>query len=1372
MADIGVRLVVLGLAEFRRGISSAQGDVRSLEGEIRGVSNSAANVGTSITRIGTTIAGFGRDLSLFVTLPIVAAGTALETMGIKFEDGFAGITKTVDGLAVGFDEIKQQAAETLGITVTNMEEARAAAEKLGMEFGDLTTVGQAVKKQFEDLAETVPLPFDDLLHLGELVGALGVNKDQIAEVTKTIAQLGITTDISAEDAGVGLIKWGNIMHGTALNVEDFVHRAGSALVDLGNKSVSTEGEILDLTLRIAAAGQRAQLTEPEILAWGTTLADLGINAELGGSAFSRVLNSMSISVATMSGDIDFFAKITGKSTEQFARDFKENAGAAMLDFVQKFQLAIATGQVTEDMLKGTALAGIRAIDVFGRLGGASDLYNKNLAIANEGWSQNIALEDEAAKKTNTMASQLIILKNTFAVLGDTINNLVKDDFKAFIDMIKNLIAQFVAMPAEQQKMILLMVGIAAAIGPVLIIIGSLIAAIGVIITALTAVSIPLLLIGGMVLALGAAFASTIPQLLSGGEAATTVKKIFDDLSFIIDEMADGLQFDLGTHIKAVADLFSGILLKALKDFSTWLSDNRENIIHFTDAVILLITDGMTALGNIINTVVLPVLESVGIVIGGVILSLGDLYFAFQDGLRSIQPFLDVMNRIATTNLAYDFGILSNLVSTLAEDFGILVTAVKSLDLGKMFGDSDILSTFAGLVAHMQEFAGGLIQSAALGIKEFARGFVEQLAPKIQESGPQIVAIFESIKTLISAINPLFEAMGKLLTALFGNTDMKELGKAFGDIAATNLSNFLAGLSLFIDMLTSAVIILTSVIGLVTQLVTFVSSIPTKFEAVKNSVVGFFTGIKDSITKTVEDITNTFEQIIGIPDKIAASATSKASDVSTAFTDMFLSVKDSIMEVVSSIGEDIAGKINNAKEAIGSTFSTLFDSAKETVQTAIESVKTAIDKKIAEIKEGIHQFFLDLLGQDILDRLATVPGKLEEMFSVISGKTSSKLLEVKTSVTTSFTDLIAQITAKLNEFLLSIELPLSQAVLSFVGKFLEIRDGVFAAVEELILTVTTRLTALWDQVTIIFDSIKNDVANKITEFRDRAILLYNEFSTAVQQIFAAIGLWFEQKYTEIKTVILAKINEFREAAIGLYTQFMSQLHAVVDPIVDWFTGLFDRIKKSVTDRVQQLKDGVNKILTDLKNLANNIMDAMADAIINTVRDLVNGVLDWFDNLYEEVVGHSIVPDMVAAVIKSFNSLIEPINSVFNKIKTALDLFSAKLTSVVSKVKSSVDTMISDLRRLLASITSSPTLTIQHPFEAFEDYLKNADFSFNMNMGNIDGATSALNGATSHSTSISTNDNSKKISIGNITGVPMRNEIDLADLLTQRLEAARI
>src|SRR5690606_33597594 len=90
------------------------------------------------------------------------------------------------------------------------------------------------------------------------------------------------------------------------------------------------------------------------------------------------------------------------------------------------------GKLTGEDLIQLGLSGVRVREVVNLLGPNMELLTDNIALANEQWVEQIALEEEAAKRFATVRSQLILLKNAFIDLGISIFDAVAPDIQKVI----------------------------------------------------------------------------------------------------------------------------------------------------------------------------------------------------------------------------------------------------------------------------------------------------------------------------------------------------------------------------------------------------------------------------------------------------------------------------------------------------------------------------------------------------------------------------------------------------------------------------------------------------------------------------------------------------------------------------------------------------------------------------------------------------------------------------------------------------------------------------------------------------------------------------------------------------------------------------
>jgi len=328
-------------------------------------SSTFAKVNTSLLAIGAGLAAIG-------TVGAVAIKKTIDT-AISFESAFAGVRKTVELTEEGFAELD---------------------------------------KRFKDITKTTPVAYEDLAHIGEIAGQLGVSGvDNLEQFTKTIADIAVTTNLTSEAAATSFARIANIMQEPLDNVD----KMGSVVVALGNNFATTESEIVDFSNRIAGAGNIVGMTTPQVFSFGTAFSSVGIQAEAGGTAMQQALLEINQAVIDSGDKLDLLAKTSGMTSEAFATQWQTNAAGAMASFITGLG---TQGDAASGILDDMGLGGVRAQRAFLSLANAGDLVTKTLEMGSNAWEENTALTVEANKRYQTAQSQITIFKNKVALLSD------------------------------------------------------------------------------------------------------------------------------------------------------------------------------------------------------------------------------------------------------------------------------------------------------------------------------------------------------------------------------------------------------------------------------------------------------------------------------------------------------------------------------------------------------------------------------------------------------------------------------------------------------------------------------------------------------------------------------------------------------------------------------------------------------------------------------------------------------------------------------------------------------------------------------------------------------------------------------------------
>ena len=340
-----------------------------LKNELAGMSNEFISTNENLLRLYDTLGKVSSKADQFANtvkplsmLSFVGIAAATKT-AIEFEDAWTGVTKTVNGTP-------QQ----------------------------LTKIDDGLK----NLAQTTSSTYQDIAHYAELAGQMGIPTDSIVGFTKTITELGDTTNLVGEEAAQSIAKFSNVMVSQSKKTNTYYSRLGSTIVDLGNKFSTTEADIMDMATRLGVAGKMVGFNSNQVLGLSTALSSLGIEAAAGGGSVSKMLKTIDIAVSTGNDSLSDFAEVSGMTSQQFQKAWGEDAAGTFLKFVE----GIGKSSDVTKTLNDLGITEIRQSQAMGALAQSSDVLANALNVSKNAWNDNSAMANEAEKRYATLKSQL------------------------------------------------------------------------------------------------------------------------------------------------------------------------------------------------------------------------------------------------------------------------------------------------------------------------------------------------------------------------------------------------------------------------------------------------------------------------------------------------------------------------------------------------------------------------------------------------------------------------------------------------------------------------------------------------------------------------------------------------------------------------------------------------------------------------------------------------------------------------------------------------------------------------------------------------------------------------------------------------------
>ena len=429
-AETALNQAEAALRQTRQQIEETNRKLKTAQSAWTSAGNSLESFSKKCDTVSKAMTTAGRTLTTVMTTPILALGTAAIKASVSYESAFTSVRKTVD------------ATET--------------------EFS-------ALSDEIKGMSTQIATSADDIAEVVAIAGQLGIANSHLTGFARTMIDLGNSTDIVANEAASTLAKFANIM-----NMDQALFsNLGSALVDLGNNYATTESAIMNMGMRLAAAGHQVGLSEAQVLGFAAALSSLGIEAEMGGSAFSKALVKMEVAAATGGEALEDFAKVSGMTAEEFKKLWEADPAGAFQAFIVGLSQMDDEGMSAIATLNEIGIVEVRLRDTLLRSVNATELFAETQETANKAWEENVALTEEAGKRYATTESKLINLKNKAMLFAQQIGNDLNPTVQELISGADELLDKFMELDESQRKQIIQYAAIAAAAGPALLTFGKI-----------------------------------------------------------------------------------------------------------------------------------------------------------------------------------------------------------------------------------------------------------------------------------------------------------------------------------------------------------------------------------------------------------------------------------------------------------------------------------------------------------------------------------------------------------------------------------------------------------------------------------------------------------------------------------------------------------------------------------------------------------------------------------------------------------------------------------------------------------------------------------------------------------------------------------
>lgn len=412
---------------LQREIIETEEELKRLQEQAATTSTSLAKideVGQKMESVGNSIAGAGKSM-MPLTLAIGGVGTAAVKTAADFDAGMSQVAAISGATGDDLEALRDKAREMGSKTKFSASEAASAMEymamagwKTGDMLGGIEGIMKLAAASGEDLATTSDIVTDALTAFG----------------------------LSAEDSG----HFADILAAASSNA---------------NTNVSMMGETFKYCAPIAGAlGFSAEDTAEAI----GLMANAGIKSTQAGTALRTIMNNLT-------GEVKISGKAIGDVT--IATTNADGSMRDLSDILADCRTAFSGLSESEKAQAAETLVGKNAMSGFLALMNAApeDIDKLSNAIDNcDGTAESMA-----ATMQDNLAGQLTILKSQLEELAISFGEILMPAIRSIVSHIQGFIDKLNGMDESQKKAIITIGLVVAAIGPLLVIIGTVISKVGV-----------------------------------------------------------------------------------------------------------------------------------------------------------------------------------------------------------------------------------------------------------------------------------------------------------------------------------------------------------------------------------------------------------------------------------------------------------------------------------------------------------------------------------------------------------------------------------------------------------------------------------------------------------------------------------------------------------------------------------------------------------------------------------------------------------------------------------------------------------------------------------------------------------------------------
>lgn len=678
---------------------------------MRKMSTEAKAAGKSIQAAGNTIASAGSTLTKSITAPIAGVAVAAVKTAADYESAMSNVKAITGATGEDFKKLEQLGKDLGASTAWSAQECAEAMQYTGM-------AGWTAQQNVEGLKGIL-----------DLASASGTELGRTSDImTDAISAFGYAASDSA--------KFADVMTKACTSANVSVDTLGESYKYCGAICGTMGYSIDEITTSLAVMGNQ------------------GIKGSQAGTALKNAISNMAAPTKNMKAAMDDLGiSITnGDGSMKSWGEVIKNLQSSFQGLTQDQQAAYA-----KQLFGKESMAGMLAI-----INTSTKDYNELAsAITNSGG----AAEQAANTQLDNLSGQLTLLKSALEGASITIGDKLLPYIKQAVSWVQKATDWFNNLSDTQVGQIMKWAGIAAAIGPVLLIFGKTVTFVGKMVSMFGMVSGAIAKAGGVMALITSPAGIVVAVLAAVALAAVLVIKNWDKVKPVLEKVKAAFMSvlpQIKSTVKTAIDAIMPIIQTLIDTFKQVLPKAIETAKRVIAAIAPVIKTVVNTVKNVVPIIastfvgvaqkLTPVVKTIGKIIKDVIPIIGKLFaaaFTFVGNtITKVMPFIQRIAKAIGTVLTYAVKSVSPVIQKMASTFSTVFTSVYN-----------IVSGIVNKLTPVFKVIGTVIKGVMAVVKtEITIAFT--IAANV------IQTAVSSIKTIIDGVVKVFNGLMDFITGIF------------------------------------------------------------------------------------------------------------------------------------------------------------------------------------------------------------------------------------------------------------------------------------------------------------------------------------------------------------------------------------------------------------------------------------------------------------------------------------------------------------------------------------------------------------------------------------------------------------------------------